>query len=312
MTSDHSLLIVAPDSNVTPTDKILESLLEELLVPQDFQGWGGKLKARGISMLNAYNPLHMIDKIQGKELKPSERAIYLDTMKPLLLYLMRRLYQVDLPRMMPEALVVSPDDKRLRDFQCSDDHFLSNVVYVRHPAASTYFLRVAEFHEKLLDEKRSEFLQLLTSLGAKRINLIDKNQQGKSGSTSAKIDDPTSIADVKAEAKMEHIFSSELKVDGEFDLPTIPPRVPDGLKWLKKESSWQTIVHGRQNGNWMKKYNVSFTYTQNFGITSNVVAKLEGFGVSIGGNFSNMKTIEQEYFVEFYSPEDYENKRRWK
>ena len=85
---------------------------------------------------------------------------------------MRRLYQLDLPKMMPEALVVSPDDKRLRDFQCSDDYFLTNIVYARHPASPNYFLRFAEFHEKLLDEKRNEFLQLLVDVGGNKTTIM--------------------------------------------------------------------------------------------------------------------------------------------
>lgn len=309
MTSDHSLLIVTPNSNLAPTEETLKSLFKELRVPDD-SGWIGQVKTIAGHAVAIYNPIFLMNVMRGKMPIPTATEInnFLKDIhkNPYIVYVIQRLYQLDLPRMMPEALFVSPDDERLRNFRCSDDCFLTNVVYARHPAASNYFLRFAEFHEKLLDEKRSEFLRLLISLGAKKISLIDKNQQGKSGSTSARIDDPTSIADVNTEVKMEHAVFSDLKIDGEFDLPKNPPIVPDDLKWLKKESSWQTIVHGRLNGNRMKTYKVRFTYTQNFGITSDVAAKLEGFGVSIGGNFSNVKITEQEYCVEFYSSDDYE------
>ncbi|MDB9374800.1 hypothetical protein [Nodularia sphaerocarpa] len=308
MTNDRQLLIVTPDSNIAPTDETLELLLEELLITEDFRG--GILrqaKAYALGILNVYNPRYILQKLQGKEISSFERAIYVNTAKDLLLYLMRRLYQLDLPKMMPEALVVSPNDQRLKDYQCSDEYFLANIVYVRHPASPNYFLRLAEFHDKLLDEKRNEFLQLLVSLGAKRIYLIDKNQQGKGGAVGVKLDDPTNVADIGTEINVGQFSSSEIKVEGEFDLPANLPQVPDGLKWLKKESSWKTIVHGRTNGNWMKSYKVSFTYTQDFGITSGLAAKVEGFGVNIGGNFSSMRTINQEYAIEFYSHDDYSN-----
>lgn len=309
MTSERQLLIVAPDSNIAPTDEALESLITELLVPKDFKGLGGMLKAVSIDALNSYNPVAIVERLSGKEPKASRRATLLSRnpdVKALLIYLMRQLYQLDLPKMMPEAWVVSPGSEELKKLQCSDGYFQPNVVYARHPIASDYFIKFADFHKKLLEEKKKEFIQLLTSLGAKRIYLTNKNQQGKSSGATAKIDDPTNIANVGIETAMGQSFFSDLKIDGEFGLPTTLPKVPDNLKWLKREDLWQTIVHGRQDGQWMKKYQVSFKYVESFGITSNLSAKLESFGLSIGGNFSSMQILEEEYFVEFFSREEYE------
>lgn len=309
MTSERQLLIVAPDSNIVPTDEALESLLGELLVPEDFKGLGGMLKAAGISALNSYNPAAILERLQGKAPKAAKRAMILSLdseVKALLIYLMRQLYQLDLPKMMPEAWVVSPASEALKNFQCSDGYFQPNVVYARHPVASDYYIKFAYFHKKLLEEKKKEFIQLLTSLGAKRIYLTSKNQQSKSSGATAKIDDPTNIANVGIGTTMGQSSLSDLKFDGEFGLPTTLPKVPDNLKWLKREDLWQTIVHGRQDGQWMKKYQVSFKYVESFGITSDLAAKLEGFGLSIGGNFSSMQILEEEYFVEFFSREEYE------
>lgn len=312
MTSERQLLIVAPDSNIAPTDEALESLLEELLVPQDFKGLGGKLKAVGITALNAYFDLSIVRAAfkpsQEKELKAAARDLLSSypEVKALLLYLIRQLYQMDLPKMMPEAWVVSPGSEQLKKLQCSDGYFQPNVVYARHPVASDYFIKFAEFHKKLLEEKKREFIQLLTSLGAKRIYLTNKNQHNKSSGATAKLDDPTNISNVGIETTMGQSSFSDLKIDGEFGLPTTLPKVPKNLKWLKREDLWQTIVHGRQDGQWMKKYQVSFKYLESFGITSDLAAKLQGFGLSIGGNFSSMQILEEEYLVEFFSREEYE------
>lgn len=304
MADERQLLIVKPEG-IVPTDDAIETLLEELFKVQDFQSSIERIKAYGTNLLSAYNPLFYLEKIQGKELQPFEKVVFLQESKPFLIHLIRRLYQLDLPRMMPEALVVSPDDVRLKNYQCSDSHFKTNIVYAEHPAAPNYFLRFAEFHEKLLEEKRHEFLQLLISLGAKKISWVDKNQQDKSGEASAGLDDPTTITDVGVQISTKQASSSALKIEGEFDLPTYFPKAPEDLKWLNRESSWKTVEHGRTQGNWMKTYKVSFTYAQDFGITSELDAKLKGFGLNIGGNFSSMRTIEQEYEVEFYSREDY-------
>lgn len=309
MTSKRQLLIVAPDSNIAPTDEALESLIEELMVPEDYRGWGGKLKARGRIIFDVYYSLkcNSFKKYFGRELKPYERALSdSDYIKALLAYLIRQLYQLDLPKMMPEAWVVSPSSEELKKMQCSDGYFQPNVVYARHPVVSNYFIKFADFHKILSEEKKKEFIQLLISLGAKRIHLTNKNKQNKSIEATAKIDDPTNIANVGIETTMGQSSFSDLKINGEFGLPTTLPKVPQNLKWLKREGLWQAIVHGRQEGQWMKTYKVSFKYVENFGITSNLAAKLEGFGLSIGGNFSSMQVLEEEYFVEFFSREEYE------
>lgn len=58
-------------------------------------------------------------------------------------------------------------------------------------------------------------------------------------------------------------------------------------------------------GYWINKFQVSFTYFQDFNVNTSLVAKVTGIGLSTGENFSEIQHVEQEYMVEFFPQSGY-------
>lgn len=306
--TEKQLLIVRSNDASLTINKDLEDSIKKVLVTKDFEGKFGKIKA-ALHMIPSTIPItQTISQIKKfQKIDPAERAIYADSLKDLVIDVVKKLYQTDLPQMIPEALIISPNDPQLNDYQCSEGNFLLNTLYARHPASPNYFLKLSGFHEKLLNEKRNEFVQLLISLGAKRISLIDGKQKNKDRKLSGTLNTPVNELDIGGKAEINRSTSSQINIEGEFELPKNPPSVPKELKWFEQEDSWKTIAHGRLNGNGMKKYEVHFTYDKNSIIAPKLVTKLKGFGVDIEGKFASSGSVNKEYSIEFYSRDDYAN-----
>ncbi|KZL51269.1 hypothetical protein A2T98_03115 [Nodularia spumigena CENA596] len=311
--SSHRLLIVAPDAKVTPSNDELRNILYSLLGLQDpkslslsenvttgFQEW---LKNQSPSksrefILNREPSLESV-KFFLRSFRHAENAF---------LYILKQLYQTDLPRVLPGALIVSPNDQCLQKYRCSDVHFIPSVVYARHPVDSTYYLPLANFHSTLEKEKSSELFALFNALGAKNYMMTssdEQNQKNNLGFGAEYSPDLNINADIKISSDSNREFNLELISSA----PGGPPTLPENLKWFYKEPYWQRFAEARLNNLNNQTYKVSFTYEEDFDITVNLATKVEGLGLNAGGKFCQMEKTRLTYNVEFFTMEDYEKSK---
>jgi hypothetical protein len=242
-----------------------------------------------------------LSKLMQKDLPqhPEDRALLLISVKPLVVELLRKVYTNNVSGLMPEVSVVSASDSVLQKYQCIDGYFSANIVYARHPADPNFFIRVANFHSYLLQEKRAEFFRLAASLGAKTIRQSDLKKVESQGSVRAGVVEPTKAVNMNAESSFRNERDSRFDLAANFAEATSNPRMPENMKWINHEPLWQAMAEARLE-NWVDHFTLSFTYSQDFNITTDLVGKISEFGLSAGGNFSKIEVIDQEYTVEFF------------
>lgn len=249
--------------------------------------------SRGMNLLNRFNNQEVLTK------DPEERAWLLASAKPIVVELLRKVYTNDVSKLIPEISVIQPSDKSLDQYRCIDGHFATNVVYARHPVDPNFFIRVANFHSYLLQEKRAEFFRLAASLGAKAINQSDVNKSSSQGVAQAGFEEPTKSVNLKATSSFSHQQGSRFDLTASFEEATAEPKMPENMKWLNQEPLWRAMVEARLN-NWVDRFTLSFTYSQDFNINAELVGMISEVGFSAGGNFSKINVIDQEYTVDFF------------
>lgn len=176
------------------------------------------------------------------------------------------------------------------------------TVYALHPLDDGYFLPYCDFHQLLEEEKRSEFQLLLAGLGAKRISYNEFDTESKSGKLDAGIAVPVEGIPVEANAGVSGRRKSDAKFEFTSGFPQTAkePCVPkEGLRWLKAEPEWQTLVRLRTEYA-MTNVDVRFEYSRDYGITGDASLKILDLGFSIGGEFQAAKKYRREYSVEFW------------
>lgn len=206
----------------------------------------------------------------------------------------------------PGLAVLGPDDAEKQGLRSVDGSITLDVVYCRHPLDPSLLVPMAAFHDYLLQEKRSEFVRLAVALGAKSIKLVSSEKTASSSKFDAEVAIPVDGADVDLGAKGGHRSSTSegFSLDSDFSAPRRSPFLPDGLLWFNREPIWKSMAFARQES-WASTYNVSLSYTQDFGITADLAAKVAGFGLNAGGSFSSMKAIHQTYRVDFFSRDEF-------
>lgn len=304
--SIQQFLVIAPKSGVIPTDDFLFNLAMKLLqaeTPGSFEiavsaASNGFIGA-GINLAQAINP--------SLPNNPKARGMALFHAKPLILELLRKIYVCDVKAVLSDTLVVKPSDPILNDFVCIDGSFLTNVIYARHPADSKCFISVANFHSYLLQEKRAEFFQLASSLGAKEIRLIDSDEHHSNLYGNTAFDEPTNAMDVRADFQAKKDLTNKFTLSASFEAPGTLPAIPKRLRWLKQEPLWQAMAEARTQS-WVSRFLVRFTYAQDFNVNLSLVTNVANLGFSAGGSFSSIQKVDQEYMVEFFPRNSYSAK----
>lgn len=142
-------------------------------------------------------------------------------------------------------------------------------------------------------------------MSAKAIKQSDVNQKGVKGSSKFEALDPTQIIDLNMKSNFKNEQNSRFDLTASFEEATQPPRLPENMRWINHEPLWRAMAEARLS-NWVDRFTVSFTYSEDFNITADLAGKISEFGLSAGGSFSKIEIIEQEYTVEFFPRSAYD------
>ena len=302
MSTSYQLLIIAPNTGFSPSSDFLKSLARELLgvKPPTFNEMALHIFTLSLPFAAARDASRAIFSGLSKNMKVYEQ-------EALIVELLQALYSRDITTILPEAYIVKENNlSSLKQFNCVGEIFKVNYVYSSHPKDPKYFIPLANFHNYLLHDKAAEFINLAISLGAKEVKLVDKKSHKSNVNVSAGITEPTSQVDINSNFNLNKNSDATFDLSIKAQIATAPPTLPDKLRWYKEEPLWVAMANARLR-NWVTEFKVCFTYLQDFSINSNLVGKVSGIGLNIGGTFNNAVKVEQEYTVEFFSKDDYLN-----
>jgi hypothetical protein len=294
----HSkLLVVRPkgEAALTPSKAQLEELVHTLL--------GTRPMSTVEKLARSASPLIALLTTLPGRLRGQVTPAQVDDAMPVLVELVRRLLEGHPELVDPELQVLSEsstDLDRLRVL--GDASFFTNVVYAMHPQAPGAYLRLAHFHRYLLDDKRAEFERIAASLGAREIRMIERSVSGNAASGGATIGVPTQsgVVDVGASGGRRSASDERFSLEASFAPPSSAPSLPPGLRWLPSEPQWQAMVDARLGDTTVTRRRVTFRYASDYAVHGALAAKLQGVGLSCGGTFEEMRSVELDYLVEFH------------
>jgi len=186
------------------------------------------------------------------------------------------------------------------NFNFPPQHPANGVVYSCPDYQSDFYIPVANFHDYTFQLKMSAFVELCSSLGAKKCSVLYAEENGKQisiNSSASEIFTPTGAATAKLEFGKSH--KNETTFNSEYDFPK-PKEIKEFLsKWVTSEPSWATLQRIRIN-NGITKSRVEINYSDEMGINAEFAGKLNRIGVNIGGKFNEIKKKKYVYEVEFW------------
>lgn len=174
----------------------------------------------------------------------------------------------------------------------SPGHPHDNTVYGGNPHDSIIYYPLSEFHVRLMEHKVREVLTLLRALGAKELEVRCK--QGYSNEIAASLSSTLPLempVDVGIKGGTKRSKSGEILFLAKYGERSVKPSIPKGLKWYPHEEMWKHFAQERIKHN-LKEFNMSVDYISDFGINAELTAKFEGYGLSIGGSYTEFKKTQ--------------------
>lgn len=186
-------------------------------------------------------------------------------------------------------------------------HPQAGELYVCHPLRPGCYYEVQSFHDKLFDEKRSELVYLLESVGASHVHV----EAMTGSSTTAQQDGAVSgnatdalVSGASTEFKHEkHDDSthnrSQFGIEDRELNPALNPHIPGDLVWYPFEPSWQRIAKAALEKRY-KTLSVELHYEEDFAVNqkrmTQVKANLKVFGegIDIGWNTETESRLQQK------------------
>ena len=250
----------------------------------------------------------LVKRAYGPRIFPDSERQQLIANKPLVRKVVRAVVGGRTSLLVPGLVFISKEQADEENLRTVDGSIASDLVYCRHPLAPSLLIPMANFHDYLLQEKRSEFFRLAVALGARSIKLVSSEKAASSSRVELGATVPVEGAAVDIGAKGGHQLTTGegFSLDGEFSAPRRLPFLPDDLVWFGREPLWKTMAFARQES-WASNYNISLVYTQDFGVTAELAAKVAGFGFSAGGSFRQMTEVRQTYRVDFFGRDDFDS-----
>jgi len=186
----------------------------------------------------------------------------------------------------------------LEHFKLPPTHPRNNTIYVAHPVLQQEYTPLANFHRSTFENKFNELLTLLSHLGAKTIEVYHLRGWGTefAANLGIRVSTPTTAnVDVKRHTEQALLYKAILQGHA--------PSIPEGLKWYYTEPNWQQFVDQRLHHG-LQTFSLHYTYTDDFGITTELGSKLKKIGFDLGGNLEGHTATEWRVTGEFLSHDE--------
>jgi hypothetical protein len=159
-----------------------------------------------------------------------------------------------------EGLVVLKANDPPENIKFELSHPQLNEVYACHPNNHRSYILLKNYQKELFVDKLREFLLLLDTLGATKIDVINKNKSidRNENSLEKNIAVKANYKGLGAKVDYKNKNDNENELERELNLafhqklsPKKAPYIPDGLVWFHKDLNWQRMANQRMNGSLM-------------------------------------------------------------
>jgi len=185
-----------------------------------------------------------------------------------------------------------------RAFQFPPNHPVLGTAYAMCDIYPNVYVPISIFHDYFHKLKHSSLIKLCANLGAKEIYLEEGFENGNSVKISAKGNIPTNNNGISVSGGGNKKQSDVTKYS--YTFPNNNQNIKEcDSPWLPFEPSWRILKEMRFD-NHVSSYSVEYTYTEDFGINEKLSALIIGLGLSIGGEYEEIKKYEYKYNVNFW------------
>ncbi|MDP3274858.1 MAG: hypothetical protein Q8Q09_06640 [Deltaproteobacteria bacterium] len=189
---------------------------------------------------------------------------------------------------------VLPMSEVVRAYAFPPGHPRVDHAYAVHPCQSARYIPVGAFHRVLFDEKVSELMTLLASLGAERVSLRAMQGYRESSGVSASVQVPMDPLHLGEHAGRAHREERMVQWEETFDVDlSREPSIPEGLHWFAHEPHWQALAQ-RRLAYGARSFRVALAYDEDFGVNASLALALEGLGLQLGGHLQRFERTRWE------------------
>jgi len=182
-------------------------------------------------------------------------------------------------------------------FDLSPGHPRDRVLYAAHPAVSTSYIPIADFHRFTFEHKFSEILSILMHLGAKKVHVEHVCGWGHDFASKLSVGIPQAKINVGVSANKKSETSRRILYEAELE-GSKSPELPDSLVWYKHEPTWQKVSEGRLRFG-LKKFSLKLQYQDDYGVNAGLKIKAQKVGLDLGGDFQNHESTTWSINGEF-------------
>lgn len=181
-----------------------------------------------------------------------------------------------------EFCFVDPQMLRSCGWKFEPGHPQEGEMYICHPLRTDCYYEVQSFHDKLFDEKRSELVYLLESLGALKLRVETMVGTSSEHEGNKKISIAGSDGLITGSSAEIHNQSNELSRESKLQVaieerelnPSANPHIPDDLVWYPHESTWQRIAQSALAKRY-KTLSVELRYHEDFSINNRRMTQVQ-------------------------------------
>lgn len=193
-----------------------------------------------------------------------------------------------------------PPKEAAKRFKFDQGHPQDGFGYLLDPIVDDHYLLPALANERLAQDKVAAFYELVSALGAKKLELSSGELNKHGGSAGANIP----LKEVAAEIGINATFDTDGEVKrsicAEFDRPTSPPAVPDSIEpWLVSDPIMRSMAKTRLSGT-VLKLTVSLVVDSIMAINAKALAGFAKFKIDVGGSYRHVRKSTWVYEVEFW------------
>jgi hypothetical protein len=174
------------------------------------------------------------------------------------------------------------------------------TAYVLHPCVPDRYLRPSLANERLAQEKVAAFMQIASSLGAKRIEVVSADLLERGGSGTLRSPLPDTAAQVGLGVRFDQRKAVTRQVFMELDPPRQAPHVDrEQQPFLDLDPVLGALVKSRLDGR-ARTARVALQVGEILDLDGHATAELEGRGIQVGGRYRKVAAASFAFEIEFW------------